>query len=119
MDEQETLHPAVKTYIVTHIKDIKTIDNNLRRQYVKRYNEILMMLAYTLQKHGEVSKQALIKHIMKNYILSDVATGRYVKQVLASDVYEYDETLQTFKFPEFLRRELAQQQTQQQPQSPE
>ena len=107
MDEQ-TMHQDVKNYIMPHIKDVEKIDNNLRRNYVKRYNEVLMMLAYTLQKHGEVSKSALNKHIMKNYVLSDVAVNRYIKQVIASDVFEYDETLQVFKLPDNIRKQLAQ-----------
>ena len=45
---------------------------------------------------------------MKNYVLSDVAVNRYIKQVIASDVFEYDETLQVFKLPDNIRKQLAQ-----------
>lgn len=107
MDEQ-AMHQDVKNHIMSHIKDIEKIDNNLRRGYVKRFNEIIMMLAYTLQKHNEVSKSALGKHIMKTYVLSDVAINRYFKQIVASDVFDYDETLEVFRLPENLRKQLAQ-----------
>jgi len=103
----EEINPIVYEYVQKSIENIRGQSNHIRKDFFKRYNEIVTLVGYECFKKGEMKEDVLKEWIIGKHLLSDVAVKRYIKMLILKKTYDYDEKSKTFRLPQHIRYRLA------------
>ena len=73
-----------------HAIELQKIDNYNRKNFIKRYNDLLQIVAFSIVKHPEkkLHENQIKKHIIGKFLLSEVASRRYLNALKSSDAFK-------------------------------
>jgi len=118
------LSPIVEQHLNRNLKDIKSISNYTKREFVNNFNGTLLAMAKQIQRAGFIRLQSVKDWLMINFLLSPSSVNRYITIISAhSHIFTYDEPKKMFVFPIHIQEALEQEkragQSQSKPETPE
>lgn len=91
-----------KMYIDTKLINANQERNHLRKDFMKKLNQIIIVMGNSINQNKQISKEEVLKYIKRTFIFPNSTAMRYFESIKDSEIFNYNLALEIFTFPDLV-----------------